>query len=73
MLRSATRTSSIWITALRIHNALTLSNNAFCNAFQFRLELSPCPMHALRVRCGCGGVVDPPPASSEPDIFQHPQ
>ena len=57
------RGSSIWLTALPIHNSLTLSNSAFCNAFQFRLGLSPRPMHAPRVRCGCGALVDPPPGS----------
>ena len=77
MLSCASRASSIWLTALPIHNALTLSNSAFCNAFQFRLGLSPRPMHAPRVRCGlkkmggCGALVDPPPGSPEPDFFQH--
>ena len=73
MLSCASRASSIWLTALPIHNALTLSNSAFCNAFQFRLGLSPRPMHAPRVRCGCGALVDPPPGSPEPDFFQHAQ
>ena len=45
-LSCASRMSSIWLTALPIHNALALSNGAFCNAFQFRLGLSPRPMHA---------------------------
>ena len=56
MLSCASRASSIWLTALPIHNALTLSNSAFCNAFQFRLGLSPRPMHAPRVQCGCGAL-----------------
>ena len=73
LLSCASRASSIWLTALPIHNALTLSSDAFCNAFQFRLGLSLRPMHAPRVRCGCGAIVDPPPGSSEPDFFQHAQ
>ena len=73
LLSGASRASSIWLTGLPIHNALTLSNSAFCNAFQFRLGLSPRPMHALRVRCGCGALVDPPPGSSRRDFFQHAQ
>ena len=35
LLSCASRGSWIWLTALPIHNALTLSNSAFCNAFQF--------------------------------------
>ena len=55
----ASRASSIWLTALPIHNVLTLSNSAFCNAFQFRLGLPRWPLEAPRVRCGCGPLVDP--------------
>ena len=51
------------------HTQQTPANSAFCNAFQFRLGLSPRPMHAPRVRCGCGALVDPPPGSPEPDFF----
>ena len=73
LLSCASRATPICLTALPIRNALTLSNSAFCNAFQFRLGLSPHPMHALRVRCGCGALVDPPLGSSETDFFQHAQ
>ena len=67
-LSRSSRASSIWLAALPIHNALT-----FSNAVQFRLGLYPRPMHAPRVRCGCGALVDPPPGSPEPDLFQHAQ
>ena len=53
----ASRFLSIWHTALPIHNVLTLSNT-FCNAFQFKRGLTPLPLEATRVRCGCGAVVD---------------
>ena len=33
MLSCASQASSIWLTALPFHNALTLSSSAFCNAF----------------------------------------
>ena len=61
LLSCASRASSIWLTALPIHNAFTLCNSAFCNAFKFRLGIAPRPMQAPRVRCGCGALVDPPP------------
>ena len=61
ILSCASRASSMWLTALPIHNELTLSNNAFYSTFQFRLGLSPRTIHAPRVRCGCGALVDPPP------------
>ena len=61
--------SSIWLTALPIHNTLTLSKSVFCNVFQFRLGLSSRPMHAPRVRCGCGALVDPSPGSSDRTSF----
>jgi hypothetical protein len=73
ILSCASRASSIWLTALPIHNALTLSNSAFCNAFQFRLGLPPRPIRAPHVRCGCGALVDPAPGSAAPDFFQHAQ
>ena len=73
LLSCASRASSICLTALPIRNALTLSNSAFCNAFQSRLGLSPRPMHAPRVRCGCKALVDHPPGSPEPYFFQHAQ
>ena len=73
MLSCASRASSVWLTARPIHNALTLSNSAICNTFQFRLGLSPRPMHAPRVRCGCRALIDPPPGSPEPNFFQHAQ
>ena len=56
-----------------LNHRLTLSDRAFCKAFQFRLGLSPRPMHAPRVCCGCVALVDPPPGSPEPDFFQHAQ
>ena len=46
MLSCASRALSIWVTVLLIHSALTLSNSTSCNAFQFRLGLSPRPMLA---------------------------
>ena len=54
MLSCATRASYIWLTALPIHNALTLSNSAFCNAFQLRLGLTPapCTRHAYDAAAG---------------------
>ena len=55
----ASLASSISLNTLPIHNALTFSNSVFCNAIQFRLELSPYHMHAPRVRSGCGALVDP--------------
>ena len=73
MLSCASRASSIWLTALSVHDGLTLGNSAFCNAFQFRLGLSPRLMHAPRVLCGCRALVDPLPGSYEPDFFQHAQ
>ena len=66
MLICTSRASLSGLTALPIHNALTLSISAFGNAFQFRLGPSPRPMHVPRVRCGCGALVDPPPCSPEP-------
>ena len=54
-----------------ILNPLIVSNKAFCSTFHFRLGLSPRPMHAPRLRCGCGALVDPPPGSPEPGSFQH--
>ena len=59
LLSCASRASSIWLTALPIHTTVTLSNNAYCNAFQFRLGLAPRPLEAPRVRCGCGALADP--------------
>ena len=41
MLSCASQVSSIWLTVLPVHNALTLSNSVFCNAFQFRLGPTP--------------------------------
>ena len=61
LLSYASRASSICLTALPIHNALTLSNSSCCNTFQFRLGLSPRPMDAPRMRCGCKALADPPP------------
>jgi hypothetical protein len=46
LLSCASRASSIWLTSLPVHNALTLSSSAFCNAFQVRLGLPPRPMRA---------------------------
>ena len=46
-----------------------VSNSAFYNAFQLRLGLSPRPMHAPRVRCGCGALVEPPQAHLSPTSF----
>ena len=73
MLICTSRASLSGLTALPIHNALTLSISAFGNAFQFRLGPSPRPMHVPRVRCGCGALVDPPPGSPDPDFCQHAQ
>ena len=69
MLSCASRASPIWLTALPIHNALTFSKGAFRNLLQFQLGLSPRPMHAPRVRCGCRALAMVDPLQAHPTSF----
>ena len=61
LLSCAFKASSIWLTALLIHNALTLSNSAFFNAFQFRLGLPPGPSRHHGCVVAVGPWRTPPP------------
>ena len=69
MISCASRATSIWLTALPIHNALTLSNSAFCDSFRIRWGCPPAPC----TRYTCDAAAGPWLMPLQPDFFQHAQ